>query len=102
MREAADLEQDMVCTVEALSRTVEFLNRFDRLQAALNPDANRGRRSALIDVAEDGLAAAHRVLDRLKTAGLTDAAARIPAQRRPPVYGHDDPGPVYGHGDPGE
>jgi hypothetical protein len=71
MREAADLERDMVRAVEALGRAVEFLNRDGREQAAL------------ADCAQEGLAAARRV--------LTDLRAGQPPPRR-----------VYGHGDPGE
>jgi hypothetical protein len=89
MREPADLERDMIRAVAALDRAVEFLSRYDRVRA----EVSRGRvegigdRSALTDCAEEGLAAARRVLGDLRS-----ASPRIPQQRE-----RD-----YGHGDPGE
>ena len=81
MREAADLERDMVRAIEALGRAVEFLSRYDREQLA---KANGGgARSPLTDCAQEGLAAARRV--------LTDLRATRPGVRR-----------TYRHGDPGE
>lgn len=71
MREAADLERDMVRAVEALGRAVEFLRH----------DAEEQR--ALADCAQEGLAAARRVLTDLR-------AGRTPPRR------------IYTHGDPGE
>jgi hypothetical protein len=90
MREPADLERDMISAVAALDRAVEFLTRYDRVRTGashLLPDGN-GDRSALTDCAEEGLAAARRVLGDLRSA----PPPRIPRQR----VGD------YGHGDPGE
>jgi hypothetical protein len=81
MREAADLERDMVRAIEALGRAVEFLALYERGQLA---KANGGgKREPLTDCAQEGLAAARRV--------LTDLRATRPVGRR-----------YYRHGDPGE
>lgn len=88
-----DLEGDMLRAVAALSSAVDFLHRYDRLQAALRIEADSS--SALTSTAEDGLAAAHRVLDGLRApngARPVRTQPFIPAQRTP----HDR------HGDPGE
>ncbi|HTF10712.1 MAG TPA: hypothetical protein VK659_21320 [Asanoa sp.] len=95
-----DLEGDMLRAVAALSRAVDFLHDYDKLQAALRIDGDGGHPSALTVYAEDGLAAAHRVLDGLREPNRsspngrapTRTEPRIPAQRIP----HDR------HGDPGE
>jgi hypothetical protein len=90
MREPADLERDMIRAVAALDRAVEFLARYDRVRTGVSyrlPDDN-GDRSALTDCAEEGLAAALRVLGDLRSA----SPPRIPRQR----IGD------YRHGDPGE
>lgn len=93
-----NLEGDMVRAVAALSRAVDFLHGYDRLQAALRIDCDGGHPSELTSYAEEGLAAAHRVLDGLRSPNGRQpgvpvrAEPRIPAQRTP----HDR------HGDPGE
>jgi hypothetical protein len=95
-----DLEGDMLRAVAALGRAVDFLHDYDKLQAALRINRDGGHPSALTVYAEDGLAAAHRVLDELRspTGGVSNGRARvrteprIPAQRIPPDR----------HGDPGE
>ncbi|MEV4619965.1 hypothetical protein AB0J74_14815 [Asanoa sp. NPDC049573] len=86
-----DLEGDMLRAVAALSRAVDFLHDYDKLQATLRIERSGGHPSALTVYAEDGLAAAHRVLDGLRSPNGR-SAPRIPAQRIP-----DDR-----HGDPGE
>jgi len=87
-----DLEGDMLRAVAALSSAVDFLHRYDRLQAALRIEA--GCASALTTTAEDGLAAAHRVLDGLRSPNGRPVRTQpfIPAQRTPRDR----------HGDPGE
>lgn len=87
-----DLERDMLRAVAALSSAVDFLHRYDRLQAALRIEA--GSPSALTTAAEDGLAAAHRVLDGLRSPNGRPVRTQpfIPAQRTPRDR----------HGDPGE
>jgi hypothetical protein len=86
MRDAADIERDMSCAVEALDRAVEFLARYDRLQAALMSSTNGGTRSPLTDCAEVGLEAARRVLGELRK------AAPAPAFAQRGGFGHGDPG----------
>ena len=83
MREAADLERDMVRAIEALGRAVEFLAHYEREQVANANGNGGGRREPLTDCAQEGLAAGRRV--------LTDLRATRPAGRR-----------FYRHGDPGE
>jgi hypothetical protein len=98
MPDRVDLEGDMLRAVAALSRALDFLHRYDRLRAALRIDHDGGRSSPLTAYTEDGLAAAHRVLDGLRSPNGTPHAVRarpvpwIPAQRIPPDR----------HGDPGE
>ncbi|MDG4827393.1 hypothetical protein O7635_36585 [Asanoa sp. WMMD1127] len=88
-----DLEGDMVRAVAALRGAVEFLHRYDRLHASLRAESGGGP-SPLTSATEDGLAAAHRVLDGLRSPDGRPrrAAPFIPAQRTPPDR----------HGDPGE
>jgi hypothetical protein len=88
-----DLEGDMLRAVAALSGAVDFLRRYDRLHAALRIDTGTTS-SALTMAAEDGLAAAHRVLDSLRSPDGRPARTEpfIPAQRTPRDR----------HGDPGE
>lgn len=92
-----DLEGDMLRAVAALSSAVDFLHRYDRLQAALRIEGG-GSPSALTSATEDGLAAAHRVLDRLRPPNGRPPNGRarhaepfIPAQRT-----------AHRQGDPGE
>ncbi|GIF68381.1 hypothetical protein Ais01nite_64160 [Asanoa ishikariensis] len=77
-----DLEGDMLRAVAALSGAVDFLHRYDRLQAALRIEAGASP-SALTTTAEDGLAAAHRVLDTLRSPNGRPVRTEpfIPAQR---------------------
>jgi hypothetical protein len=87
MRKAADLERDITCAAEALDRVVEFLTRYDRLQAALMASANGGTPSPLTHRAEEGLAAARRALADIREV-LPDRVLANPGG--------------YLHGDPGE
>ncbi|WP_203708294.1 hypothetical protein [Asanoa iriomotensis] len=91
-----DLEGDMLRAVAALSSAVDFLHRYDRLQAALRVEPAAAQPSPLTSATEDGLAAAHRVLAGLRGPnGRTPTVRtepRIPAQRVPRDH----------HGDPGE
>ena len=88
-----DLEGDMLRAVVALSSAVDFLRRYDRVQAALRVEPGCTP-SALTTAAEDGLAAAHRVLEGLRSPNGRPVRTQpfIPAQRTP----------RDGHGDPGE
>jgi hypothetical protein len=114
-----DLEGDMLRTVAALRRAVDFLHDYDKLQAALRIDRDGGHPSALTVYAQDGLAAAHRVLDGLRAP--TDGPSRLPTDG-PSRLPTDGPGrspngrapartepripaqriPHDRHGDPGE
>jgi hypothetical protein len=103
-----DLEGDMLRAVTALSGAVDFLRRYDRLQAALRGERAAVEPSPLTMAAEEGLAAAYRVLAGLRggngrgndrgngrgqlRAEPRIAEPRIPAQRT--AYDR--------HGDPGE
>ncbi|WP_203716019.1 hypothetical protein [Asanoa siamensis] len=90
-----DLEGDMLRAVAALTGAVDFLHRYDRLQATLRADGGNGHCSALTAATEDGLAAAHRVLAGLRAPdghAKTRTGPFIPAQRTPPDR----------RGDPGE
>ena len=106
-----DLEGDMLRTVAALRRAVDFLHDYDKLQAALRIDRDGGHPSALTVYAQDGLAAAHRVLDGLRapTDGPgrlpTDGPGRSPNGRAPARTEPRIPAqriPHDRHGDPGE
>jgi hypothetical protein len=74
MPEAAEFEREMVRVVEALGRTVEYLHRHDA-------ERNGAGRSPVTDCAQEGLAAARRVLVGLRTTG-----------HRPRFHRHGDPG----------
>lgn len=86
MHEPAKLEDDMLRAVEALSHTVAFLQRYDRLQAALLVERDGGARSPLTACAEEGLAAAHRVLGALRASvpGATPREPAAPSSQLPP------------------
>jgi hypothetical protein len=95
-----DLEGDMLRAVAALRRAVDFLHDYDKLQAALRIDRVGGHASALTVYAEDGLAAANRVLDGLREPSGSSPNGRVPTRTEPRIptqrIPHDR------HGDPGE
>ncbi|GIF46652.1 hypothetical protein DFJ67_8512 [Asanoa ferruginea] len=100
-----DLEGDMLRAVAALRRAVDFLHEYDKLQAALRIDDGGGHPSALTVYTEDGLAAAHRVLDGLRDPAGREPAGRSPNGRVPTRIEPRIPAqriPHDRHGDPGE